>query len=117
MAFKALTDELGLENLVVLGYLDGLPHAWNIVSLYGEYYHIDVAMSALNGIDTAFLKTDADFEEMLYTWDRENTVRCEGTLTWEDVQSNLETDEPDEPDDSDEDENRTDDSDNEEDNG
>jgi hypothetical protein len=101
MAFKALTDELGLGNRIVLGYLDGLIHAWNIVNIYGEYYHIDVAMSALNGIETAFLKTDADFEEMLYTWDRENTVRCEGALTWEDVQRIFESEEPDQVDDPD----------------
>jgi hypothetical protein len=110
MAFKALTDELGLENRIVLGYLDGLIHAWNIVNIYGEYYHIDVAMSAQSGIETAFLKTDIDFEEMLYTWDRENTVRCEGTLTWEDIQRIIDSYQTDETDQNGGDENQTDDS-------
>ena len=95
MAFKALCDELGIENRIVLGYLDGMFHAWNIVSLYGNYYHIDVAMCAVNGIESAFLKTDEDFEEMLYTWDRENTVICNGELSYEDIAG---VDEPDEPD-------------------
>jgi len=85
MAFKALCDELGIDSRVVLGFFDGRVHAWNIVQLYGYFYHIDVAMSVLNGIETAFLKTDAEFEEMLYTWDRENTVACEGELTLEDI--------------------------------
>jgi len=84
MAFKALCDELGLECRVVLGFYEDRFHAWNIVSLYGHYYHIDVAMSAVNGLEAGFLKTDADFEEM-YVWDRENTVRCEGILTLEDI--------------------------------
>jgi len=84
MAFKALCDELGLDCRVVLGLYDGRYHAWNIISLYGDYYHIDVAMSDFKGLETAFLKTDADFEEH-YTWDRENTVRCEGGLTLEDI--------------------------------
>ena len=84
MAFKALCDELGLDCRVVLGYLNGMVHAWNIVSLFGDYYHIDVAMSALNGVETAFLKADVDFNE-IYTWDTENTERCIGTLTYEDI--------------------------------
>jgi hypothetical protein len=85
MAFKALTDELGFESRIVLGYRDGMVHAWNIVSLFGYYYHIDVAMSAVYGIETGFLKTDDDFIEMLYEWDFENTVRANGTLTYQDI--------------------------------
>ena len=84
MAFKAICDELGIDNRIVLGHYDGRIHAWNIVELYGDYYHIDVAMCAVNGKEYAFLKTDADFEE-IYIWDRENTVRCEGELTLEDI--------------------------------
>jgi len=97
MAFKALCDELGFDNRVVLGYFDGRIHAWNIVSLEDNFYHIDVAMSAVNGLETAFLKTDTDFMEM-YQWDRENTVRCEGTLTLEDIIGPEEPEEPDDPD-------------------
>ena len=84
MAFKALCDELRFDCRVVLGYIDDRVHAWNIVSLDGDYYHIDVAMCVVNGLETAFLKSDTDFEE-LYSWDRDNTVRCEGTLTLEDI--------------------------------
>ena len=84
MAFKALSDELGFDCRIVTGYVDDMVHAWNIVSLGGDYYHIDVAMSALNGIETAFLKTDDDFLEMLYLWDFDNTVRCNGLLVYED---------------------------------
>jgi len=100
MAFKAICDEIGLDNRVILGHYDGRIHAWNIVSLYGDFYHIDVAMCAVNGIETAFLKKDADFEEM-YTWDRENTVRCAGELTLEDIIGPEEDDLPDDIDDPD----------------
>jgi len=85
MAFKALTEELGFTCYIVLGELDGMVHAWNIISLYGDYYHIDVSMCAFIGLEAAFLKTDEDFEEMLYTWDRESTVLCEGELTLADI--------------------------------
>jgi len=84
MAYKALCDELGFDCRIVLGYLEGRVHAWNIVSLFGDFYHIDVAMCAVNGIETAFLKTDEDFAG-LYSWDTDNTVSCRGTLTYEDI--------------------------------
>jgi len=84
MAYKALCDELMFDCSVVLGRLDGMVHAWNIVALQGDYYHVDVAMGDLNGIETAFLKTDEDFMER-YTWDMDNTVECNGTLTYEDI--------------------------------
>ena len=84
MAFKALCDELGLDCRIVLGFLDGRYHAWNMVSLNGEFYHIDVAMCDAFGIETSFLKTDADFAER-YMWDFESYPRANGTLTYEDV--------------------------------
>ena len=96
MAFKALADNLGFDCRVVLGYYDGMVHAWNVVLLYGEYYHIDVAMCVVHGLEAGFLKTDADFEQ-LYTWDRANTVRCEGELTLDDIAGSEDVDEPDDP--------------------
>ena len=84
MAFKALSDELGFDCRVVLGYHGGMIHAWNIISLYGDYYHVDIAMCSINGIETAFLKTDKGIMEN-YTWDIENTIRCNGTLTYEEL--------------------------------
>ena len=84
MAFKALCDELGFDCRIVLGTFNDIIHVWNIVSLYGDYYHIDAAMCALNGIETAFIKTDADFSES-YIWDTEKTVSCNGTLTYEEI--------------------------------
>jgi len=95
MAFKAIADELGFDCYVVLGYYDGMVHAWNIISLYGDYYHVDVALCAANGIEFAFLKTDDDFIEMLYSWEMENTVRCEGELTLDDIMIPEDIDDPD----------------------
>lgn len=83
MAYKALCDELGIECYVVVGALDGIPHAWNIVFLEGEYYHLDVAMCDVNGIETAFLKNDETMGPA-YEWDRGATRACLGTLTYAD---------------------------------
>lgn len=85
MAFKALCDELNFECDVVLGTLNERIHAWNIVKLYGFYYHIDVAMCDVNGMETAFLKTDTDFINDGYEWDREDTYICNGSMTYEDI--------------------------------
>jgi transglutaminase/protease-like cytokinesis protein 3 len=85
MAFKALCDELGFDCRVVLGYNDNVVHAWNIVLLNGDHYHIDVAMCAANGIQTAFLKTDIDFLVDRYTWNLQNTVSCTGAMTYQDI--------------------------------
>jgi len=85
LAFKALTDELGFDNRIVLGHFDGMVHAWNIVYLYGDFYHFDIAMSSIYGLERAFLRTDEDFEYMNYVWDRATTVRSEGLLTLGDI--------------------------------
>jgi len=84
MAFKALCDELRFDCRVVLGFLDDRVHAWNLIALDGHYYHIDVAMCSVDGLESAFFKTDEDFEEN-YTWDRENTQRANGPLTLYDI--------------------------------
>jgi len=84
MAFKALCDELRFDCNVILGYLDEKVHAWNLIFLDGHYYHIDVAMCSVEGLEVAFLKTDEDFEEF-YIWDRENTQRANGPLTLYDI--------------------------------
>jgi len=84
MAFKALCDELRFDCRIVLGYIDDKVHAWNLILLEGHYYHIDVAMCSVEGLEAAFLKNDEDIEEN-YTWDRENTQRANGPLTLYDI--------------------------------
>ena len=93
MAFKALSDELGLDARVVLGYVEGRHHAWNLVYLYGNFYHIDVAFGDVRGLETTFLKTDAQLRARRYTWDFANTPRANGRLTFEDVAGTPEPDE------------------------
>ena len=100
MAYKALCEELGYDCTVITGYMNGMVHAWNIVLLYGDYYHIDVSMCAENGIETAFLKTDSDMMEH-YTWDFVSAHACHGELTYEEV-AGIEITGPDDTDESDE---------------
>ena len=96
MAYKALCEELGYDCTVITGYLGGMVHAWNIVLLYGDYYHIDVSMCAENGIETVFLKTDTEMMEH-YTWDFVSAHACHGALTYEEV-AGIEIIDPEDPD-------------------
>ena len=41
LALKALLDAVGIESRVVSGTAGGEAHAWNLVKLAGEYYHVD----------------------------------------------------------------------------
>jgi hypothetical protein len=77
MAYKALCDELDLECDVVVGKLDGKTHAWNIIALDGDYYHVDASMCDVDGLETAFMKNDAEMKEH-YSWDRLKYNACNG---------------------------------------
>ena len=40
-AFKYMADKVNLNSIVVIGEADGIGHAWNIVKINGDYYHLD----------------------------------------------------------------------------
>ena len=40
--FKALCNMSGIECHVISGTLEGVGHAWNLVKIDGDYYHVDV---------------------------------------------------------------------------
>ena len=82
MAYKALCDKLGLECYVVVGRLNRAAHAWNIIGLENSYYHVDLAMCAVNGIETAFLLRDEDIISE-YWWDTMQYETCTGDLTYQ----------------------------------
>jgi hypothetical protein len=84
MAYKTLCDELGIECVVVLGALGANAHAWNIVRVGGDYYHIDAAMCDESGVEAAFLMGDADMQGAGYVWDSANYPPCSGPLTYAD---------------------------------
>ncbi len=54
---QILLDMVGIENEFVHGYADGemgwIGHAWNMVKIDGEYFHLDVTFNNIdkNGID------------------------------------------------------------------
>jgi len=46
-AMMLLLDEVGVETIVVFGAIDETPHAWNIVNVEGEYYHLDATSDTI----------------------------------------------------------------------
>ena len=81
LAYKALCDKLGLDCRVVTGRYNNSPHYWNIVYIDGSFYHVDPARCDISGIETAFLKSDADIISN-YWWDTQNYPACNGPLTY-----------------------------------
>lgn len=44
-ALQLIYDEAGIESIIVLGTLDGNPHAWNLVKIEEEWYNVDITSS------------------------------------------------------------------------
>lgn len=42
---QILYDQVGIDSIIVLGVLDGNPHAWNLVNIDGDWYHVDLTSS------------------------------------------------------------------------
>ncbi len=86
LAYKALCDKLGIDCKVVLGEREddgGKEHAWNIICIDGDYYHVDVSRFHADAY-SSFLLSDADIWGEYY-WDRERYPVCSGVLGPEDV--------------------------------
>ncbi len=45
-AYQIILNKLDIENIFVEGTTEGVPHAWNMIKLDEEYYHIDLTSSA-----------------------------------------------------------------------
>ncbi len=81
MAYKLLCDLAGIECRVVLGRLNGTEHAWNIICLDGDWYHVDPSMCDEMGFGENFLRTDAQMWNQ-YWWDSESYPACTGSLNY-----------------------------------
>lgn len=73
-AFKLLLDCVGVESRVVAGTGNGINHAWNMVFINGEWYHVDLTwddpipdMGAENTNHIYFNVTDSMMSEN-HTW-------------------------------------------------
>ena len=44
-ALQLLYNRVGIDSIIVLGQLDNSPHAWNLVKIDDEWYHVDLTSS------------------------------------------------------------------------
>lgn len=72
MAYRAVCDALDVDCLVINGQLDGGVHVWNIVSLNGERYHLDLV--GYSG--TLWLQPDRDIWGR-YWWNVDRYPACD----------------------------------------
>ena len=47
-AFKILLDKIGIESIIIRGETNDVAHAWNLVKLEDDYYHVDVTSDVFN---------------------------------------------------------------------
>lgn len=85
-AVKYLLDEIGIESLVVLGILDGENHAWNLINIGGDYYHLDTTCNdPINKEKTDSLQynffniTDDDISAS-HSWDKDEYPLAVGSF-------------------------------------
>lgn len=81
LAYVELCHRLGLDCKVVYGLREWESHCWNIVTVDGERYHVDVSACMENWIGSGFLLTDQKMWGV-YRWDIASYESCGGTLTY-----------------------------------
>ena len=79
---KYLLDKAGIENYIVLGTANGENHAWNIVNIEEDYYHVDVTWDdpvSEDGSDILiydyFNLKDEDIGKT-HSWNRNEYPKC-----------------------------------------
>lgn len=84
-AMKLLLDRAGVPCLVVSGRSKGSSHAWNLVCLDGQYYHVDATWDdpVMSGGEQIlshvyFNLTDEDIQRD-HAWDTAAYPQCSGT--------------------------------------
>jgi hypothetical protein len=77
-AYQYLLQQVGIQSVVVSGDCKGEGrHAWNIVKLEGDYYHIDVTWGDGSNTDASFSAAEPNFKYFGLT-DRE--IRMSRTI-------------------------------------
>lgn len=59
----------GIQNQIIVGDLNGVPHAWNLVNIDNRWYQLDITNNDSTNSDNYFLKDDEILKENGFTWD------------------------------------------------
>lgn len=83
-AMKYLLDDAGIESLIVIGESRGENHAWNLVKIDEEYYHIDstwddpVSKEGSDVLRYNFLNLNDEDISKTHYWNRECYPKASG---------------------------------------
>ena len=86
LAYRALCGALGIECTVVEGGFGSIgteAHFWNIITLDGANYHVDVSAMRENPADAFLLSDEALWGRCI--WETEKYPACGGPLTYNEV--------------------------------
>ncbi len=86
LAFVELCHQMDIECQIVYGQRSWEDHCWNILTLDGQRYHVDVSACGQDGLERGFLLSDADFwNAYLYRWNTAAYPTCTGELRLTDL--------------------------------
>lgn len=86
LAFVEMCHQMDFDCQIVYGQQAWEDHCWNILSLDGKHYHIDISACAKNGMSRGFLRNDSELWNVeLYRWNTAAYPTCDGVLRYEDL--------------------------------
>lgn len=81
LAYVELCRQLELSCMIVYGQRNWENYCWNIVKIGEDYYHVDTAVCAAEGLPAGFLLRDETLWGS-YRWDMSAYPRCTGDLSF-----------------------------------
>lgn len=90
-AANLLLNKAGIKSTMVAGTADGVGgwggHAWNIVEINGEHYHLDVTWDESNSkyIDYSYFNLTDDEISKNHKWNRKTAPVCSKKFTTHDI--------------------------------
>lgn len=78
-ALQLIYDKAGIESIIVLGTLDGNPHAWNLVKIEYNWYNVDITssrsiLSETGVINHAYFNLTNQKMKRIATFDNEELI-------------------------------------------
>lgn len=78
-ALQLIYSRAGINSIIVLGSLDGNPHAWNMVKINNEWYHVDLTSShsiyeETGIVNHAYFNLDTESEKRFASLDSEELI-------------------------------------------
>jgi hypothetical protein len=80
LTMQMLAEDVGLSCVTVSGRRNNSPYAWNVVTMDGASYHVDLMRDVTEGGETAQRYSDAELETD-YSWDRDSVPACDTSPT------------------------------------